>query len=176
MAIADVALPFLRDRGTAGEPDLSIDDDRASVSATVEPHQVPQSQRAEAADHHPSLLKLFPVALGHLDSPEAVEQQPDFDPGLGAIFEGINELAADFVRLKNVGLEVDGVASRVNRLQHGGEKCIAVLEHGDAATPEERAVQEHRGSFHEGVRPGFGIELRHVIVARPVGKEESPND
>ena len=86
--------------------------------------------------------KVVAVALLQLHSAEAVQQQPDLDPGSRPFLECLDELLPDLVGLEDVYLEVDAIPRLLYGVEDGGEEGVAILEQCDLTALEDRAIQE----------------------------------
>ncbi len=143
-----VARPLFRKTDSTSETHPSIHYQDAPVRAPVRAINPPREERMVIGEftagvfHHPDVGIVQAPTGAH-----AVEQDAHFHPGPGAFNERVAKSPADFVRIKNVGLEIDCFLRAANRCQHRAKIAVAVLEQLDlVAGHRHRIVKRESGA------------------------------
>src|SRR6185503_6353773 len=131
----------------AGEPDATIADDDLAVRAEVgaPPAQPEQRHRVEPRDLRARIDQRAEEPAARTERPGRIDQQADLDAGLRASGQLVAQPLPDPVVLPDVVLEVDMVASGVDRV---GDRAVLRLALG----VELDAVRAQRRRFSRGDR------------------------
>src|SRR5437879_6234170 len=150
----------------AGESDSSVHHQDAPVTAPIGPVHSPRMRRmiigelATGAFHRPHIRIIEAPARA-----DTVEQHPHFYTCPRTFRERLAKGAADFIRINDVSLEVDGLFRGANGLEHGREIFVAILQDFDGIAFDRYWIgQGERRAEEFGL--AYGKSVLDMIFAR----------
>ncbi len=159
--VLGVALPEVCDSHTAGETDPAIHHQQLSVGAVVHPAEVVPLQGMELVHLDAGVLHLLDHRVVHLAGADPVQKHMHRDAVPGPVDQRVREGPPHVARPVDIGLESDGLPGGTDRLQHGREDLVSVLERGNrVAVHQRRAQQRPHGPAELGrIHAVLGVDL-----------------
>ncbi len=163
-----IAFPLVGDAHATGEADLAVHDQQLAVRAVVQAAQVVPAQRAVLVHFHAGGLHFLQQRVLHLDAAGPVQHHLDLDPGARTFRQRIGERLADVAGPVDVGFEGDGALRGSDRVQHGREDLVSVLQVGDLVAGGDAGPQHHAHLAPE-LRVGHRVAVLDLALQRFLG-------
>src|SRR6266480_5298223 len=173
LLVLSVPAPMFGKTNSAGESDSSIHHQNASVTTSIGPVHSQRMRRmiiaelAAGAFHHPHIAIVQTPART-----DTVEHHPHFYTCPRALSQCFAKGAADFIRINDISLEVDGLFRGANCLEHGREIFVAVLQHFDGIAFDRYWIGQGERRAEE-FRIAYGKSLLEMIFQRVPADEEN---
>ena len=159
LGVLRVAAPVIGDACSAGEADAAIDEQGLAMRPVVE-----APQRVPVNGVEPG--QLAPARLEHLEDvgpdrrgTDGIEQDLHRDAGARPLGQRVREHQADVAGPVDVRLDRHRPLGRADGVEHRRVELVAVVEHADPVTANERGPGRALDAVDERLRPD-----RHAVV------------